>query len=124
MGGPNLCPTEPHPITGEKVPLTFGHEFSGIIEELGEGVADSWKVGDRVVVRPIIFDGDCGACQDGLINCCYKNGFLGLSGYGGGLSEYVNVPEYGVFKLPDDVPLGKSCRFTHRCGVLCGPGNA
>jgi threonine dehydrogenase-like Zn-dependent dehydrogenase len=105
MGGPNLCPTSPHPITGEQVPLTFGHEFSGIVEELGEGVSDKWKVGDRVVVQPIIYDGDCSACQDGLINCCYKNGFVGLSGWGGGLSDHIVVPESAVYQLPDNVGL-------------------
>ncbi len=80
LGGPSICPTSPHPITGEQVPVTFGHEFSGVVEELGKGVSEKWKVGDRVCVQPIIYDGDCGACQDGLINCCYKNGFVGLSG--------------------------------------------
>ncbi len=105
LGGPNLTPTSPHPITGEQVPLTFGHEFSGIIEELGEGVSDKWKVGDRVVVQPIIYDGDCAACQDGLINCCYSNGFIGLSGWGGGLAEHIVVPEYAVYHLPDNVAL-------------------
>lgn len=79
VGGPSICPTTPHPITGESVPLTFGHEFSGVIEELGEGVT-KFSVGDRVCVQPIIYDGTCGACQDGLINCCYQNGFMGLSG--------------------------------------------
>ena len=78
LGGPNLCPTTPHPITGEQVPLTFGHEFSGVVEEVGEGVTE-YKRGDRVVVQPIIYDGTCGACQEGLINCCYSNGFVGLS---------------------------------------------
>lgn len=80
MGGPSLCPTTPHPITGEQVPLTFGHEFSGVIEEIGEGVSDKFAVGDRVCIQPIIYDGECGACKDGYINCCYKNGFVGLSG--------------------------------------------
>ena len=60
--------------------MTFGHEFSGVIEELGEGVAEKFKVGDRVCVQPIIYDGTCGACKEGLINCCYSNGFMGLSG--------------------------------------------
>lgn len=72
-------PTSPHPITGESVPLTLGHEFSGVIEEVGEGV-DDMKTGDRVVVQPIIYDGTCGACKAGFINCCDKNGFVGLSG--------------------------------------------
>ncbi|KAK1063231.1 hypothetical protein LTR74_009662 [Friedmanniomyces endolithicus] len=105
LGGPSICPTSPHPITGEQVPVTFGHEFSGVIEELGKGVAEKWKVGDRVCVQPIIYDGDCGACQDGLINCCYKNGFVGLSGWGGGLSDHLVVPEYAVVKIPDNIGL-------------------
>lgn len=106
MGGPSLCPaTEPHPITGETVPLVFGHEFAGTIEEVGEGVSDKWKVGGRVVVLPIIYDGDCGACQEGLVNCCWKNGFIGLSGWGGGLSERIVVPEYTLYHCPDNVGL-------------------
>lgn len=64
-----------------------------------------FKKGDRVVVQPIIYDGTCGACEAGLINCCYSNGFVGLSGYGGGLAEYIVLNESFVFKLPDNVPL-------------------
>lgn len=106
LGGPSICPTTPHPITGESVPLTFGHEFSGTIEELGEGVSGKFKPGDRVCVQPIIYCGDCGACKDGgesrvwytmrtisdfdsAHNCCYSNGFVGLSGWGGGLAEHL-----------------------------------
>lgn len=80
LGGASLIPSaHPHPITGEKVPLTLGHEFSGTVVEVGEGVT-THKIGDRVCVQPIIFDGTCGACVDGYINCCYSNGFIGLSG--------------------------------------------
>ena len=59
--------------------MTFGHEFSGTIEEVGEGVTE-YKQGDRVVVQPIIYDGTCGPCLEGLVNCCWNNGFIGLSG--------------------------------------------
>ena len=79
LGGASIIPTTPHPITKEKVPLTLGHEFSGTIEETGEGVHDI-KAGARVVVQPIIYDGTCNACKEGYINCCDKNGFIGLSG--------------------------------------------
>ncbi|KAK6428017.1 hypothetical protein LTR95_015845, partial [Oleoguttula sp. CCFEE 5521] len=104
LGGPAICPTTPHPITGEQVPLTFGHEFSGTVEEVGEGVT-KFKAGDRVCVQPIIYDDECGSCKEGLINCCDKNGFVGLSGWGGGLSEHVVLPEYCVIPIPDNVPL-------------------
>lgn len=80
LGGPSLCPSStPHPITGETVPLTFGHEFSGTVEEIGEGVTKV-VIGDHVAVQPIIYDGTCGACLAGNINCCWQNGFIGLSG--------------------------------------------
>lgn len=79
LGGANLIPTTPHPITGEKLPLTIGHEFGGVVEEVGSDV-DDIKIGERVVVQPIIYDGVCGACRDGFINCCEKNGFVGISG--------------------------------------------
>ncbi|KAI9754686.1 MAG: hypothetical protein M4579_004591 [Chaenotheca gracillima] len=104
MGGPSIIPTSPHPLTGEQVPLTLGHEFSAIVEEVGDDITDM-KPGDRVVVQPIIYDGTCGACQEGLINCCYSNGFVGLSGWGGGLSEHVVLPRASVLHLPDNVRL-------------------
>lgn len=106
LGGNNLIPAEghPHPITGETSPLTLGHEFSGIVEGVGEGV-EGFKAGDRVCVQPIIYDGDCRSCKRGLVNCCDKNGFVGLSGWGGGLAEAMVVPESCVKKLPDNVSL-------------------
>ena len=84
--------------------MTFGHEFSGLIEEIGEGVTD-YKVGDRVVVQPIIYDSTCTACDEGLHNCCWKNGFVGLSGWGGGLADHIVVPTSTLYHLPDNVPL-------------------
>lgn len=104
LDGPNLLPTTPHPITGEKVPLTIGHEFTAIVEEVGEGVTE-YKPGDRCVVQPIIYDGTCGACKEGLINCCYQNGFIGLSGWGGGLAEHIVLPENTLYHLPDNISL-------------------
>ncbi|KAI4161983.1 MAG: hypothetical protein LQ342_004431 [Letrouitia transgressa] len=104
IGGANIIPTTPHPITSEKVPLTLGHEFSGVIEEVGRDVSDI-NIGDRVVVQPIIYDGTCGACRDGYINCCDNNGFVGLSGWGGGLSEHVVVPRKAVYAVPEKVSL-------------------
>ena len=146
LGGASIMPTTPHPITKESVPLTLGHEFSGVIEEVGEGVHDI-KVGARVTVQPIIYDGTCGACKEGYINCCDKNGFVGLSGasifrkrstwliwlagWGGGLSEHVVVPRNAVYEIPENVSIeiaGKSHQRALRaililecstCGANC-----
>ena len=102
---PTFAPVSaPHPVTKETVPIGFGHEFAGVVTEIGDGV-ERVKVGDRVAVQPTIYDGDCGACRQGLVNCCYNGGFVGLSGGGGGMSVAVVVDEEAAFILPDGVCL-------------------
>ncbi|KAI9815541.1 MAG: hypothetical protein M1827_002675 [Pycnora praestabilis] len=104
LGGPTFAPTTPHPVTGDKIPITLGHEFSGVVEELSAGV-EGLKRGQNVVVQPTVACGTCGPCEGGSENCCYKGGFVGLSGGGGGLSDYVVVYQNRVLALPDNVPL-------------------
>ncbi len=103
--GPETIPSpgEPHPITGETVPIVMGHEYAGRVVEVGEGV-DGTAVGDNVAVEPIIRDNSCPTCTDGHYNLCPQLGFHGLSGYGGGLSEFSVVPAYMVHVLPAGVP--------------------
>lgn len=91
-------------MTGEKLPITIGHEFSGTVTELGEGVT-GFTVGQRIVVQPSVYDGTCAACKKGLINVCHNSGFVGLSGYGGGLSSAVVVPRDYVLAFPDHIGL-------------------
>lgn len=104
LGGPTFSPTNPHPVTQETIPITLGHEFSGVVTELGPGVS-SFSVGQQVVVQPTIYCDACQACIAGVENVCYNGGFIGLSGGGGGLSDSVVVPERAVLRLPDNVPL-------------------
>ncbi|KAJ4362436.1 hypothetical protein N0V83_010529 [Neocucurbitaria cava] len=104
LGGPNFAPTNPHPVTQETIPITLGHEFSGVVTELGPGVS-SFLVGQQVVVQPTIYCDACQACRVGAENVCSNGGFIGLSGGGGGLSDSVVVPERAVLRLPDNVPL-------------------
>jgi threonine dehydrogenase-like Zn-dependent dehydrogenase len=68
-------------VTKETIPVTFGHEFSGTVLEVGEGVK-GFKPGQHVSIQPTIYCGSCGACALDLQNVCYKGGFVGLSGYG------------------------------------------
>lgn len=102
LEGPIFAPPAgaPHPITGESVPITLGHEFAGVVAEVGEGVYDI-HVGERVVVEPYIICGRCDACEQGRYNICQTLGFVGLSGYGGGFSQYVVAESRWIHKLGD-----------------------
>lgn len=104
--GPHIVPQNgvPHCITNEIPPVTMGHEFSGVIESIGPDVT-GFAVGDKVCVQPIIYDGDCRSCKRGLPNSCDSFGFIGLSGWGGGMSELTCAPVKYVKKLPQDMPL-------------------
>jgi (R,R)-butanediol dehydrogenase/meso-butanediol dehydrogenase/diacetyl reductase len=106
LDGPIFAPTResPHPLTGESVPITLGHEFAGVVAEVGEGVGDGRtgvRVGDKVVVEPYIICGRCDACRTGRYNVCATLGFVGLSGYGGGFSQYVVAEERWIHPLGD-----------------------
>jgi threonine dehydrogenase-like Zn-dependent dehydrogenase len=97
----------PHPLTKETAPVTIGHEFSGEVVEIGSAVkSPGFKVGDKVAVQPTLACGDkCNSCHEGLINCCDSAGFIGLSGGGGGMSDFVCVDPNFVFKLPEHIGL-------------------
>jgi (R,R)-butanediol dehydrogenase / meso-butanediol dehydrogenase / diacetyl reductase len=102
LEGPIFVPTAeaPHPLTGESMPVTLGHEFAGVVAEVGPGV-DDVRVGDRVVVEPYVVCGRCDACQQGRYNVCRTLGFVGLSGGGGGFSRYVVAERRWVHPLGD-----------------------
>lgn len=91
----------PHPLSGETLPVVFGHEFSGTVAEIGEGV-EGFEIGDEVCVEPLLVCNECVACKAGKYNLCEKMGFIGISGGGGGLSEYIVVEE----------------RFVHQTGQM------
>jgi len=102
--GPVLIPQNPHCITGSTYPVSMGHEFGGIIEEVGDGVTHL-SPGQRAVVRPTIFDGTCSACKQGHNNCCEHIGFIGLSGYGGGMSKKIVAPASHFYPIPKTISL-------------------
>ncbi|KEH85970.1 butanediol dehydrogenase [Clostridium novyi A str. 4540] len=103
LNGPIFIPVEqPHPLSGNVAPIILGHEFSGEIVEVGEGVK-KFNIGDRVIVEPIVACGKCPACKEGKYNLCTSLGFHGLCGSGGGFAEYTVFPEEFVHKIPDNM---------------------
>ena len=100
------APGRPHPLSGEEAPVTLGHEFSGTVVEVGDGV-DDLAVGDNVVVEPYFTCGECAPCLAGNYHLCAKMGFIGLSGGGGGLSEAIVVERKWIHKI-GDIPLDEA----------------
>lgn len=108
LEGPIFCPApgHPHPLSHEESPVTLGHEFSGTVSGVGEGLTDLAK-GDNVVVEPYFVDGTCDMCQADSYHLCRQMGFIGLSGGGGGLSEKIVVDQRWVHPI-GDIPLDEA----------------
>jgi (R,R)-butanediol dehydrogenase/meso-butanediol dehydrogenase/diacetyl reductase len=96
--------TKPHPLTGTMPPQILGHEFSGTVVALGEGVT-SVAIGDRAAVWPVYYCDECAACRKGLYNICAKLGIHGVTSDGGGMAEFTTVPASMLHTLPENVDL-------------------
>lgn len=103
--GPYTIPTKdrPHALTKESLPVTMGHEFCGRILSAPEN--SNLKPGQAVMIDPRIYCGNCSRCDLKSTNCCYSWGFKGLSGAGGGFSEFVAIDAKLCYPLPDTVDL-------------------
>lgn len=82
-----------------RAPSVAGHEFTGTITALGDGV-DHVAPGDRVVVDSRHLCGQCPACRDGRGQVCSRLGFLGEA-IDGGFAEAVTLPARNVMKAAD-----------------------
>ena len=102
--GPIVIPMKnPHPFTGHCGVTTMGHEFSGVVVEVGENVRENVaKPGDRVVVEPIFRNPDNFFTTTGQYNLSEPPAGIGLS-RDGGYAQYVVVEDYMVHKIPDSV---------------------
>ncbi|MFB0545273.1 MAG: alcohol dehydrogenase catalytic domain-containing protein, partial [Anaerolineae bacterium] len=99
-----LCGTDQHIYEGtflSPYPLIPGHEFSGVVEEVGENVS-SVRVGVRVAVDPSLFCGDCYFCKSQRGNHCQNWNGIGVT-RNGGFAEYVAVPARNVYPFSNDV---------------------
>ncbi len=96
-------------------PVVLGHEFTGVIEEVGEGV-QGWQVGDRVVSETAaVICEQCAYCRTGRYNLCPSR--LGF-GYGvnGAMTHYVRVPARLLHRVPDTISFEDSA-MTEPCAV-------
>jgi L-iditol 2-dehydrogenase len=84
-----------------RFPCIPGHEFCGVISELGSGVSD-FKIGDRVVAAPILPCFRCEACQRGDFGLCEDYDYMG-SRQDGAFAEFIKVPIRNLLKMPDNV---------------------
>lgn len=110
VGASGICAGDQYIYTGKNpyciYPVIAGHEISGTIERLGEGVA-SWQKGQRVVIEPFIGCGKCYPCGAGKPNCCADLSILGVH-QPGGYAEFVVAPAKNLFLVPPDMPLWKA----------------
>lgn len=100
-----VCGSDLHIYSGRhpyvKLPTTIGHELSGVVEQVGDGVEDV-KVGDRVCVEPLITCGTCYYCQRGRYDYCEELKLKYRSG-DSGYAEVYHAEERWIHKLPENV---------------------
>src|SRR5487761_300342 len=122
-----ICGSDLHVVDGslpEPMPLVLGHEASGVVEEVGEGVSSLVR-GDRVVLSIVPFCGACRACRSGRLHLCEVSGAMAAAGtLRDGTSRlhrgsevlyhfnsvsswatHVVVPESGAVRLESDLDL-------------------
>ncbi|WP_115717021.1 L-threonine 3-dehydrogenase [Gallaecimonas mangrovi] len=84
------------------VPMVVGHEYVGEIVAIGDEVR-GYKVGDRVSGEGHITCGHCRNCRAGRVHLCRNTTGVGVN-RPGAFAEYLVIPAYNVFKLPDNIP--------------------
>ena len=101
-----VCGSDVHSYKGKHPfvhpPIVLGHEFSGVIHQIGTRV-NSFSPGDRVIVEPNIVCGKCYNCLQGRYNICTNLKVVGCVGYDGAFAEYVAVSEKKVLRLPGNI---------------------
>lgn len=132
VGYVGICGTDMHIYHGvmdQRVnpPATIGHEISGVVAELGEGV-EGFTIGEKVVVRPLDWCGECPTCQAGHTHICQNLKFMGIDSPGAFQNSWT-VKARTLHKLPADVnlqqgalvePLSVACHDVRRARLSKG----
>lgn len=114
-----------HPFTS--YPITQGHEVSGQIVKVGEGVAEL-KEGQKVIIEPQVFCGTCYPCRHGKYNLCEELKVMGFQTTGVA-SDYFAVDASKITVIPDDMtynegammePLAVTVHAVKRAGDVTG----
>lgn len=128
-----VCGTDVHIYHGDEgaaatpAGTVLGHEFSGVVVEIGEGVKDV-KAGDRVCVDPNKLCNECYYCKSGLGHFCESMRGIGTT-ENGGFSEYCVVPQSQVYKFADTTtfeeaamtePVACCVHGIDMCNISCG----
>ena len=124
-----ICGSDLHIFRGKNpfaaYPRVIGHEFMGYIDAVGAGIS-AQRIGERVVVDPVISCGQCHACRIGRRNVCSRMQVIGVH-RDGGFSEYTCVPACNAYAVPAGLaatsaaviePFAVAANMTHRTGVL------
>ncbi|MCL1143202.1 zinc-dependent alcohol dehydrogenase [Shewanella gaetbuli] len=132
VGFVGICGTDMHIYHGVmdarvNPPHTIGHEISGTVAEVGKNVS-GFSVGERVVVRPLDYCGDCPACHAGHSHVCHNLKFMGIDTPGAFQNSWT-VKARTLHKLPANVdlqqgaliePLAVACHDISRARVTAG----
>ena len=109
-----ICATDYEILGGEmtlvkegkiRYPVRFGHEWSGIVEQVGPAVTD-FKVGDRVLSDPGVTCGKCPTCQEDRWAACPNTKSVGtVNCWDGSFAEYMHFPQRHLYKIPDNIDM-------------------
>lgn len=116
-----ICGSDVPRVNGDAChffPNVLGHEFSGVVAEIGEGVT-SLQPGDRVAGVPLVPCMECEDCQKGNYSLCKHYSFIGSRQFGS-FAEYVAVPERNAVKFEDEVSFEQGAFFEPATVALHG----
>src|SRR5919206_812761 len=85
-----------------RTPVILGHEFGGVVAEVGRGVAD-FQPGDKVAAESVIWCGRCPPCRAGKTHICVERRLFGIH-EPGGIAEAVGGPPRLLHRLPSGLP--------------------
>ncbi len=97
-------------------PMVMGHEFSGVVAELGAGVS-GLEVGDRVTANPMLYCGQCYYCRAGRHSICDNRPQIGL-GLNGCFARFVAVRRENVYPLPPEASFEVAAMSEILCVAL------